>query len=461
MGKSVSHEELTGQFEEISKKFNRKDQYFDILYDSVSSIEINKTKSQETVSINANRSGVVLRTFLGSWKEFALSDLSGLKDAEKKVPRGKNHGADLAEYEGWKVNKEAVPRIDPATVPIEDKIRKIREFYDYIKKSDSRITNPIIQYAENHLTRIFVNNEGCVLKQVIPRTRIFIQPVAKDGAIIDFDYLSVGGEIGYEIMDLVEKEGLDGIIKDSLDLLKAENPPAGRFPVILDPDMAGLIAHESFGHGLEADQILRNRSYLKNFINEKVASDICNISDSPALDSELGSYFFDDEGTRAQKTRLVENGVLKNLLHSRTTASVLKGKPNGNGRRESYAHPLFVRMTNTFFEAGDRSLDEMISGIKHGVLLVKGDFGMEDPLGGGMQCTSRKGYLIENGEKTKLLKAITLSGSVLELLKDIDGVSKDKMNLNGGVCGKGNEDFVPVTSGGSSIRVKKASISSG
>ena len=86
---------------------------------------------------------------------------------------------------------------------------------------------------------------------------------------------------------------------------------------------------------------------------------------------------------------------------------------------------------------------------------------MEDPLGGGMQCTSKKGYLIENGQKTKLLKSITLSGSVLKLLQNIDSISKDKLELRPGTCGKGEEDYVPVTLGGSYVKVKEALISPG
>jgi TldD protein len=118
-------------------------------------------------------------------------------------------------------------------------------------------------------------------------------------------------------------------------------------------------------------------------------------------------------------------------------------------------------MTNTYFEPGDYELEEMMSEIKNGVMLIHGYFGMEDPLGGGMQGTSKKGYLIENGQKTKLVRAVALSGSVLELLQNIDAISKDTLRLDGGTCGKGAEDFVPVSSGGSFIRVNNALVSPG
>ena len=86
---------------------------------------------------------------------------------------------------------------------------------------------------------------------------------------------------------------------------------------------------------------------------------------------------------------------------------------------------------------------------------------MEDPLGGNMVGTSKKGYLIENGEKVKTLKKTALSGPVLELLQNIDAISKDKLELRPGTCGKGHADLVPAATGGSYIRVKKALISPG
>ena len=104
---------------------------------------------------------------------------------------------------------------------------------------------------------------------------------------------------------------------------------------------------------------------------------------------------------------------------------------------------------------------EAVSEIKNGVIVNHSYFGMEDPIGGGMQCTSKKGYLIENGEKTQLLKGIALSGYVLDVLQNIDAVSNDATKFHGGTCGKGHADGVPVTDGGSYIRIKEVLISPG
>jgi len=456
----ISYEKIFSDFNEIAKEYKRENQYFDILYDSVSVLNIKKSPSEESISIIDNKSGIVARTYIDKWKEIAVDNFSDLDLIKSHLPKISNKETKISIKEGWKFDKEIEVKIDPKEIPLQQKIEKVRSLFEYFQKFDERIINPIVAYSELFTTRIFVNNEGSQLRQVIPRSRLFIQPIAKEDGVTDFDYQSLGGEIGFEIFDKIEGN-LDQIAQNSLDILKADNPPSGKYPIILDPDMAGLIAHESFGHGLEADQILRDRSYLKGLLNEQVASNVANIYDSPYVPNKYGSYFFDDEGIKAEKNLLVENGILKNFIHNRMTASELNAEPKGNGRRESYAHPLLVRMSNTYFGSGDYSLEEMISEIDKGVILNRGYFGMEDPLGGGLQATSKKGYLIENGERTKLLKAVTLTGSVLKLLKNIDAISKDELKLKPGTCGKGYEDFIPVTSGGSYIRVKSALISPG
>ena len=455
------YDQIFTAFEEVSNNFNRKNQYFDILYDSLSAVYINIDPSKEDISVTSKTSGIVARTFDGTWKEIALHDFSNLKIIEKKLPKVVNKGEEIAEFKGWKLNKDLKPKTDPQKTPIEEKLKKLRHIFNFIQNFDKRIAMCQLKYLETKITRIFVNNEGSQLRQVIPRLRFFIFPIVKEGGTVDFDHFLLEGEAGFELFDELTDSKLEQIATNSLEMLKAKKPPAGKFPVIVDPGMAGTIAHESFGHGLEADQVLRGRSYLKEKLNKKVASEICVICDTPNLENQIGSYYFDDEGIKAGKNILVENGILKNFIYDRRSASVLDGSPQGNGRRESYAHVIHPRMSNTYFEPGDYDLEEMIAEIKEGIMCEHSYFGMEDPLGGSLQTTSKKGYLIKNGEVTQILRAITLSGLVLEVLGSIDAISKDATKLHGGTCGKGNADNVPVSDGGSYVRFKEVLISPG
>jgi len=464
-GMNEAYEEIIEQCKEAIEGVSRKKMYMDILYEASALTRIYKSRSEESFVLRPELEGFVVRTFKGGrWYEYGLQQVAELKAVVEKLqrlPTQTKKQVALQEFESWSLNEEITGAKPPSEIPIEEKASKVREIFDEIQKADKRVINPIVSYYDTILERIFINNEGCVLRQKIPRTRVFIQPIVKEGSRVEFDYFSESGEVGFEIMDEITSEEIEQLVKNSTDLLASEKTPSGTLPIILDPDMAGLIAHESFGHGLEADQILRERSYLRQYLNKPVASELCMICDSPVEANNIGSYFFDDEGIRAKKTVLVEGGILKNLLHDRYTASVMNLTPGGNGRRESYAHKLHVRMTNTFFEEGDWDLDEMMEGIQYGIMAVRGYFGMEDPLAGGMQVTSKKGYLIENGERTKLLDAITLSGYVLDVLKSIDAVGKGPVKYHGGTCGKGHEDYVPVTTGGPYIRAQKAVVSPG
>ncbi len=456
-----SYDQIFSAFDEIAGTFKRKNQYFDILYDSLSATFIEKNPFTENIAVNAKTSGIVARTFDGKWKEVAVDNFSNLNHAIEKLPKAVNKGEEIAEFEGWKFNKEIETKINPQEMDIEEKLKKIRYIFDYIQNYDKRIVMCQLKYLETEITRIFVNNEGSQLRQVIPRLRFFIFPVVKKGKNIDFDYSTIESQAGFEVLDELTDTKLEQIAKKSLDMLEAKQPPAGKSQVILDPTMAGVLAHESFGHGLEADQVLRERSYLKSKLNKQVASEICTICDTPNLENQIGSYFFDDEGIKAGNNVLVDNGILKNFIYDRRSASVLNGKPQGNGRRESYAHVIHPRMSCTYFKPGDYALDEMLSEIKEGVMCNHSYFGMEDPLGGSMQCTSKKGYLIENGEITSLLKSIALSGYVLDVLQNIDAISKDPTDLHGSVCGKGHADRVPVSDGGSYLKINEVLISPG
>ncbi|MFW9970310.1 MAG: TldD/PmbA family protein [Candidatus Odinarchaeota archaeon] len=456
-----SYDQIFSAFEDISNSFKRKNQYFDILYDSLSATSIEKNPYTENISVDFKTSGIVARTFDGTWKEVAFDNVSNLNKVVQKLPKVVNKGEQIAEFDGWELNKEIKPIINPKEIPIEEKLKKIRTISNFIQNYDKRIVMCQIKYLETEITRIFANNEGSLLRQVIPRLRLFIWPIVKEGMNVDFDHSIIEGQGGFEVFDDLNDTKLEQIANNSLEMLKAKKPPSGKFTVIADPGMAGVIAHESFGHGLEADQVLRERSYLKSKLYERVASEMCVICDAPNMGNQIGSYFFDDEGIKAGKNVLVENGILINFIHDRRTASVLKATPQGNGRRESYAHVVHPRMSNTYFEPGDYTLEEMISEIKEGVICNHSYFGMEDPIGGGLQATSKKGYLIENGEKKNILKAIAISGYVLDVLQNIEAISKDATEFHGGVCGKGNFDKVPVSDGGSYLKINELLISPG
>ena len=217
--------------------------------------------------------------------------------------------------------------------------------------------------------------------------------------------------------------------------------------------ISGLLAHEVMGHASEADEVVKKRSFLSSVVGKKVASPLITMVDDGTVPGAHGSIPFDDEGTPSSRTTIIKDGVYQGYMHSLETAAEMGVRPTGNGRAQDFGHRVWVRMTNTFFEKGDATLEEMLEGVKLGVLTDHMISGMEDPVAGGFEAKALRGFLIENGKVTDMLRSFTLTGSALEILKTTDAVGKQVL-FDGGTCGKGIEDFVPVSSGGPYCRSK-------
>ncbi|TXT57579.1 MAG: putative enzyme [Candidatus Thorarchaeota archaeon] len=140
-------------------------------------------------------------------------------------------------------------------------------------------------------------------------------------------------------------------------------------------------------------------------------------------------------------------------MHTLESAILMGVNPTGNGRAQDYNRRIFARMTNTFFDSGDWKNEEIIEDTKDGLYVIKATSGMEDVVGGGVQASALKGYIIKNGELTQLVRGMSLAGKVLDILQSVDAVGKT-LDFSGGTCGKGEEDWVPVSSGGPHMRAE-------
>jgi TldD protein len=436
-------------------------EYADALYERAEGVSIVKDNVEERVSTPVATRGLVLRVYrLGQWREASTHDLSPARAVElaKKLasfePLSRN-SVKLQELKPWELDEELSVKINPSEVDVEEKLEPLRGFHRDVIGRDKRIVNARVAYSDFISERIFANTEGSVLRQVIPRTTLFIVPIAKEAGRMDYDYLSCGGTSGFELVKDLKEQAVKEVVDSSISLLEASAPPSGHFKVILDQGMTGTFAHESFGHGCEADQVVRKRSYLLPHFGTRIGFEKLNICDDGTLHGGFGSFLFDDEGVKSKKNYILKNGVLDGFLHERYSASAMSTEPTGNGRRESFLRKLFVRMTNTYVEPGDYSLEEMVEEVDNGVMLVHTTSGMEDPLAGGMELKCKKGYLIEKGKIGRVLSSLTLTENVPQFISSIDAVGKrEQFESESGTCGKGYEDFVPVGDGGVYIRAE-------
>ena len=459
--------EVRDLLEKVTAIFNEaRVDYGDVRFESSRTTSISKDKAEENISYGSSE-GFYLRVLKsGEWRALGFAGvdkqevIAGAMNLAEFVPTSRVKSL-YKPLKPWVLKEELRVKKRFSNIGLEEKIELVRDLFGRLMV-DEKIVNAAARYAEGISQKFFMDTEGSDLSVDAPAVRSILVAYAKAGKNVQVDYHTYGGYgVGYEFVEGINfDEDCKETAKGAIALLDADQVPSGKLSVVLDPDMTGLIAHESFGHGLEADQVLRNRSFLSDKLNQRVASEKVTIVDNSAYPNAYGTYAFDDEGVKSKRNVLVENGILTGFLHSRETASALGVSPTGNGRAQNFSRKIYVRMSNTYFEKGDWTLEEMLEGISRGVYLEKSSHGMEDPLGGGIQVSSAKGYLIEHGKLTKLLLPVSLSGKVLELLKNVDAVGKD-FKLHSGTCGKGYEDWVRVSSGGPSIRVKEAIVSGG
>ena len=353
---------------------------------------------------------------------------------------------------GTKTYKAAV-RIDPVDIPGEEKVAVAREA-DQAMKGES-IASTAGGYTESSVAYELANTAGAHVSWREVRMRLFAQAIAQEGDRQEMAFEVRDASAGWEFMKSLDAAAFGREMADEARArLKAIKPPGGLQTVILDPDAAGLLAHEVMGHASEGDEIVKQRSFLSKVVGKRVGSALVTMYDDGTFPGAHGMIPVDSEGSPARKTCIIDRGVYQGYMHSLETAGALKVRPTGNGRAQDFGRRVWVRMTNTYFAPGKDSRDVILEDTKDGVLTKGWISGMEDIVGGGFQAVTQSGWLVKDGELAERVRGMTLTGQALSILKSVDRVSKDLV-LSGGNCGKGEaDDFVPVGAGGPFMRAK-------
>jgi len=203
---------------------------------------------------------------------------------------------------------------------------------------------------------------------------------------------------GFEMFDKVPPEEVARkAAREAIDMLDAEEAPAGIMDVVMENGWGGVLIHEAVGHPLEADNIAKNIGAFTGKVGMKVATDKFTMVDDGTLPNFRGTINFDDEGTQAKRNVLIENGVLLGYMTDILSAKQLGMERTGNGRRESFRNIPIPRMTNTFIEAGTDKPADILASTKKGLYVQSLSGGSVNSVTGMFNFTCREAYLIENG----------------------------------------------------------------
>lgn len=426
------------------------------------------SNTEVSVSSNSmtNERGIVIKVYdKGSYAEYA-TDCIKVGEITEMVQRIKENLIEitgdlnlaliefpLMEEKQEQMSYHSTFELDPREVGDQSILNKLRgvsqkgiEFSDLIL--DCQV---VFEYLQ--VNKLFLSPQKD-LEQSYLSTNGVIAAIARKENIIKSHYGLYSALGGAEIIEQMLEE-VEAVCHICLELLSSESITPGVYEVICDADVSGLIAHEAFGHGVEMDMFVKDRALAKQYVGKQVASELVTMRDGARSASQVASYFFDDEGVVGQDTVIIDKGILKGGICDSQTAMLLNTPSTGNGRRQSYDHKAYTRMTNTYFEPGTSTLEEMIESIEDGILLQSGASGMEDPKNWGIQCMVNIGREIKNGKLTgKIYSPIILTGYVPDLLKSISMVSNHLVLSGVGFCGKGYKEWVKVSTGGPAIKAK-------
>jgi TldD protein len=344
---------------------------------------------------------------------------------------------------------------DVRGVPLAEKKRLLDAYNGAMLAVSGGIVDTQSSYRDEVTDYWFVSSEGTVLHELRPEVVISGTAIARRDGVIEKGLESIGLRKGWKsVHDLAP--GFTAVAERAVELLDAPTVKGATYPVILDPELAGVFIHEAFGHLSEADFVYENPQAREMMtLGRRFGRPVLNVGDNGAAPGLRGTLPFDDEGTPTQDTPLIKDGVLVGRLHSRETAARLGERPTGNARAISFRHGPIVRMTNTYIANGSGTFEDLIRDIPLGVYAC-GAFGGQTMLEN-FSFTAAYGRMIRDGKPAELVKDVVLAGNLFQTLDHIERIAGDfQWNQMGGGCGKGGQFPLAVTEGAPHVRIEEA-----
>ena len=347
--------------------------------------------------------------------------------------------------------------INPFDINFDEKIETLSYLDKTARKVSDKIKQVSARYMEKERNILVCTSNGILKEDSQTYIRLVMMSMASDGTNTQTSSRTKGALDGFQVIRDINLENMAiETANSAIKMLDSKYPKSGKYPVVIDNAFGGVIFHEACGHALEATSVADNASVFCNKLGEKIASDVVTAIDDGTIKNAWGSYNIDDEGNEAQRTVLIENGILKSYLVDELGSIKMNQKVTGSARRESYKYAPTSRMRNTFIDKGSSTFEELISGIEYGLYAKKMGGGSVDPATTDYNFAVSEGYLIENGKITKPVRGATLIGRGDETLMNIEAVSTN-LELADGICGS-ISGSVPTTVGQPAIRVKELTV---
>jgi TldD protein len=403
--------------------------------------------------------GVGVRAIAGEKTAFAYSDeisLPALEDAARATRAiadagGKRHPVAVRKGAG----RNLYQPVDPlASLEDRQKVKLLERLEGLCRARDPRVIQVMASLAAEYEVVLVARSDGVLAADVRPLVRMSVQVIAEENGRREQGSAGGGGRGDYSHFTEERLQEYAGqAVDQALVNLQSRPAPAGTMTVVLGPGWPGILLHEAIGHGLEGDFNRKGSSAFSGKIGRKVASRGVTVVDDGTIPGRRGSLSIDDEGNPSQRNVLIEDGVLRGYMQDSLNARLMGVPVTGNGRRESFAHVVMPRMTNTYMLNGDKDPQEIIGSVKKGLYAVNFGGGQVDITSGKFVFSASEAYMIENGKVGYPVKGATLIGNGPDVLTRVSMIGNDlKLDTGVGTCGKEGQS-VPVGVGQPTLRI--------
>jgi TldD protein len=323
---------------------------------------------------------------------------------------------------------------------------------------DARVVKVIARLSNSVADIMMYNSLGELTFDTRPMGSVSVTAVYQQDGKTENKSVSrsfrIGAEfIGPALLDEIAEEAVKGIDQR----FEAIRPKGGQMSVVMGAGASGILLHEAMGHAFEADFNRKGQSIFSDKSGQQVCPKGVNVVDDGTLAYNRGSGNYDDEGVPAEKTYMVEDGVLCSYLHDRISASWYGVKPTGNGRRENFRYNPIPRMRATYMESGNADPEGIIASVKNGIYVDEFSNGQVKIGEGDFTFFVKSGFLIENGHLTAPVKDINIIGNGPQALADILAVGND-LKIDNGTWTCGKEQSVPVSCGMPTVLISSLTV---
>ncbi len=400
---------------------------YELYYNSEESTEVEAFLHEINEFTSGLEGGVCFRCVSGGKMGYASTERLDSESAAEIVRRAMDNASSLESAEpaflcSGGMSYEKVERKHVELPSTKELISAVLDTQEKLYRTAPQVSDGSTTRGVSSTRRIAIcNSRGLDLKYESDMVAMLAAPLVSDGKERESAYeLEIGDLDSIDTDDLTKRA-----VEKAMDKLGGDAAPTGAWPVVFSPEaMRSLLG--TFSAVFSAENTQKGLSRLAGREGTAVAADMVTIVDDPFCEATPMPMPFDAEGCPTRRKNVVENGVLKTLLHNMKTAAKAGLETTGNASKSGYKAPIQVRPFSFYIKAGTMTEEELLreagdgvfidslGGLHAGANAVTGDFSLQSA-----------GFLIEGGKKTRPVKSFTVAGNFYDLLNHITGLSDE------------------------------------